>query len=104
MHLPKQLELPAGWATHYAVGVIMTLIFEVYKLYFNKKPALYHIIIFGTFSGLAGITAWRILFKMLPQRSYKFYKKFYLQLFVAHLIFAGALIATQKTSSKQLIN
>jgi hypothetical protein len=95
LRLLKQLELPAGWATHYAVGVIMSLMFELYKNNFRTKSTLQQIIIFGTFGGLLGMSAWKLLFKMLPERSYKFYKKFYSQLFVAHLIFAAAVIGVQ---------
>ena len=96
LHLSKQLALPAGWATHYTVGIVMTLLFEIYKKYFNAKPVFYHTIIYGTFAGLLAITAWKLLFTMRPQRSYNFYKKFFMQLFVAHLVFAGVITATQK--------
>ena len=100
LSLPKQLELPAGWTTHYAVGIIMTLMFELYKKNFHTKSTFQQTIIFGTFGGLLGMSAWKLLFKMLPQRSYKFYKRFYSQLFVVHLIFAAAVIGTQNILMK----
>jgi hypothetical protein len=98
LHIPKQFALSAGWATHYTVGVMMTLLFEMYKLCVNKKPAVYHTIMYGTFAGLLAIGAWSRLLKMLPQRSGNYYKKFYLQLFFAHLIFAASLTAAQKAT------
>jgi len=98
LHVPKQFALPAGWATHYAIGVTMTLLFEMYKLCINKKPAVYHTAIFGTLSGLLSIGAWSQLLKMLPKRTGNYYKKFYMQLFFAHLIFAATLTAAQKAT------
>lgn len=100
LRLPKQLALPAGWATHYAVGIVMTLLFEFYKKYFNKKPAFYHTIIYGTLGGFVAIAAWKILFTMLQQRSADFYRKFYIQLFLVHLIFAGTITISQKAIRK----
>ena len=98
--LPEPLALPAGWATHYTVGCLMTILFEMYKLCFKKQPALPHTIIFGIFGGLLAIVSWKQLFKMLPKKQYNFYKKFYIQLFVAHIIFAGTLTSTQKALKK----
>ena len=100
LRLPKKVALPAGWVTHYAVGVMMTLMFELYKKYLNHKPASNRTITFGVFAGLLAIAAWKILFKMLPRRSHDFYKKFFIQLFIAHLIFAVAITGTQKNLTK----
>jgi hypothetical protein len=98
LHVPKQFAIPAGWATHYTIGVMMTLLFETYKLCINKKPAVYHTTIFGVFAGVLSIGAWSQLLKMLPKRSGNYYKKFYMQLFFAHLIFAATLTAAQKAT------
>ena len=101
-HLPETIALPAGWTTHYAVGVLMTLLFETYKLIFKKKPAFYDTVIFGTFAGLLAIVSWKQLFKMLPKRQHNFYRKFYIQLFVAHLIFAATVTTLQKQQKELL--
>lgn len=100
LQLPKQVALPAGWVTHYAIGIMMTLMFELYKKYLNHKPASYRTISFGVFAGFLSIAAWKILFKMFPRRSHDFYKNFFIQLFVAHLIFAATLTAAQKVTKR----
>jgi hypothetical protein len=100
LHIPKRFAISAGWTTHYTVGVMMTLLFEMYKLYVNKKPAAYHTMIYGAFAGLLAIGAWSQLLKMLPRRSGNYYKKFYMQLIFAHVIFAAALTAAQKATRK----
>ncbi|MBV9962717.1 MAG: hypothetical protein JO072_10755 [Parafilimonas sp.] len=100
LDVPKQMQLPAGWATHYGVGIIIATLFELYKNYFGAKPAFRHSIIFGISAGLLSIAAWQQLLKMLPQKQRSFYRKFYTQLFFAHLIFAGALTSTQKVMKR----
>src|ERR1700709_1901502 len=80
----KQFALPAGWITHYMVGVLMTLFFDITWQQFKIKSAFHR----GITSGLGGLIAmgsWRILFTALPKRSNNFYKKFYTQLFIAHI-------------------
>jgi len=44
--------------------------------------------------GLLAIVSWKQVFSMLPKKQHSFYKKFYRQLFIAHLIFAGTVTAT----------
>lgn len=96
LNLPKQIALPAGWVTHYAIGISMTTLFEIYKLVFRKKTAFNQTIIFGTLAGLLAIVSWKQLLKTLPKRQDNFYRQFFIQLFIAHLIFAGTITATQK--------
>lgn len=96
LHIPKQFALAAGWTTHYSIGVLMALLFELYKKDVSRKNALYHTMTFGILGGALSLAAWKQLFKMLPRRQRNFYKKFYTQLFIAHLIFAAVLTATQK--------
>jgi hypothetical protein len=98
--LSKQTALPAGWTTHYLVGVIMTLFFEITWQQFNIKTILRRGITAGVLGGIIAIGSWRILFTALPKRSHNFYKKFYTQLFAAHIIFAFTVIAAQKAACK----
>jgi hypothetical protein len=94
--LSDKVALPAGWASHYTIGVFMTLLFEVYKSIFKAKPSFYQTLYFGIFIGLLSIGSWKILFKALPVRRPRFYRQFFMQLFIVHLIFAFAVTATQK--------
>lgn len=96
MQVPEPLAQPAGWATHYAVGVVMMLLYELYKKAApGQKPAV-KTIGFGSIAGLGAIIAWKLLFKALPARSWRYHKQFYQQIFVAHLIYALVAAASQK--------
>ena len=94
----KQFALPAGWITHYMVGVLMTLFFDITWQQFKVRSTLHRGITSGVLSGLMAIGAWRLLFAALPKRSANFYKKFYTQLFIAHIIFSLTATAVQKAT------
>jgi hypothetical protein len=96
----KQIALPAGWATHYMIGIIMTLFFYVTWKQFKIKTTLSRGITSSVPGGLIAIVSWRILFTALPKRSHNYYKKFYTQLFMAHVLFAFTVIAVQKATCK----
>lgn len=93
---PKKIALPAGWVTHYGVGVIITLFFYLVRQNRNLKPAFKSSFVLGAVGGLSAIIAWKLALKTLPRRSDSFYKKFYNQLFVAHFVFAATIILTEK--------
>jgi hypothetical protein len=94
--LSDKVALPAGWASHYAIGVMMTLLFEMYKNISRTKPSFYKTLYFGILIGLLSIGSWKKLFKALPSRRPRFYRQFFIQLFIVHLIFAATVTATQK--------
>ena len=96
----KQFALPAGWITHYMVGVLMTLFFDITWQQFKIKSTFHRGIISGFLGGLIAMGSWRLLFAALPKRSAKYYKKFYTQLFIAHIVFAFTIIAAQKAACK----
>jgi hypothetical protein len=94
--LSDQVALPAGWASHYTIGVMMTLLFEMYKNVSGTKPSFYQTLYFGILIGLLSIGSWKKLFKALLPRRPRFYRQFFIQLFIVHLIFAATVTATQK--------
>ena len=97
----KKLALPAGWVTHYGVGVVWVLLFNLIRHNRNISPVFKSIFGLGGLSGLASILAWKLLLKSLPRRSRSYYVKFYSQLFVVHFIFAVTAILTEKVTVKQ---
>ena len=97
--LSKQYALPAGWATHYIVGIIMTAFFNLTWQQLNINSRFKRAVVSSLLGGAIAICAWRLLFTMLPKRSYNFHKKFYTQLFIAHIVFAFTVIAAQKQNS-----
>jgi hypothetical protein len=98
LDISKRYALPAGWATHYAIGILMALFFNVTWQQFKIKSTFHRGLTSGMAGGLIAIGSWRLLFAALPKRSAKYYKKFYTQLFIAHIIFALTVTAMQKTS------
>jgi hypothetical protein len=94
------MALPAGWFTHFAIGLAMTTVFNAMQQRTQKTSTLRDTIVFGGLSGIASIIAWKISLKALPRHSNKFYKQFYTQLFIAHVIFAFTVIQTKKRLSK----
>jgi hypothetical protein len=99
--LPKKLSLPAGWATHYTIGILMTLSFNVIWSALRVKPTFQRGLISGSIGGLIAIVSWRILFSALPSRSRNYYSKFYTQLFLAHLVFGLTVTLTQRLIDKK---
>ena len=98
--LSKQYALPAGWITHYIVGLVMTEFFYITWQQLSIKSSLKRGMVSSLFGGTIAICAWRLLFTMLPKRSHNFYKKFYTQLFIAHIVFAFTVIANRKAACK----
>ena len=96
----KQFALPAGWATHYIIGIIMTLFFDVTWKQLKIKTTLHRGITASVFGGLIAIVSWHILFTALPKHTHNYYMKFYTQLFIAHVLFALIVIAAQKAACK----
>ena len=91
----------AGWAGHYMVGFAFTATYEYYLYTVHKKPTLMNSTAAGIIGGLAGIGWWKFVFKTHPSPPALHYRKFYTQLFFAHVVFswinAAATSLTEKT-------
>lgn len=90
----KKTALLAGWGAHYAVGVLFAAPYYYYLKAAHKKPTVVNSLISGAAGGLAGIGMWKATFSAHPAPPHLPYKKFYSQLFVAHLVFGLATAAT----------
>jgi len=99
--LPQKLALPAGWMTHYAIGILMTLLFNFMWPELDTRATLRRGLVLGSIGGFIAIASWKVLFSALPSRSRKYYRKFYTQLFIAHLIFGLIVTLTQTISNKK---
>ncbi len=91
----KEMALPVGWATHYAIGVLFTSLYQYEIKRFGRKPTLSNGLLFGAVSGLGGILMWKAAFAFHPAPPRTHYTQFYKQLFFAHLVF-GATVALMK--------
>lgn len=84
----RQKEV-ASWLIHYAIGLVFVI-----SYYFPLwiAPNLYEITIksgavFGCITGALGIAGWQVMFKLSPAHPPVNVAEYYLQLFIAHVIF-----------------
>ena len=97
----KKLALPAGWITHYTVGVLFTFLYEYLWQNTSIKPTVKSGAILGGLSGIAGVLSWKLAFKAHPAPPRTDYRKFYNQLLIAHIIFGMFVALTRKETGKQ---
>lgn len=94
----KELALPAGWCTHYSIGIGWSLVYQYLWEKTKIKPTVETGLILGGLSGLTGILFWRLFFKMHPNPPHIHYKKFYGHLLLAHLIYSTSVTIASRQS------
>ena len=94
--LQRKQGLPAGWATHYALGIIWAIAHELILEKTPLKPGPPSALLLGAFGGLTGIIIWGMLFKSNPQPPKIDYRSFYRQLVLAQLIFSTTVVILHK--------
>ena len=77
-----------SWLIHYAIGVLFVTIYYYFWARNLFQLNFLHALLLGVASGIAGIVSWMILFKISLYRPKIDYKGYYIQLFIAHIIFA----------------
>jgi hypothetical protein len=77
-----------GWVSHYAVGGLFASVYNA--LWANKlvKSSGKNGVWLGAVSGALAITVWKATFKLHPIPPGIHFKKYYIQLFFAHIVFA----------------
>lgn len=92
-----------GWKTHYLIGLLFALI---YVELWDKgiiKPTTTNGLLLGGVSGIAAIAIWKIAFKLHPAPPGINFKKYYIQLWVAHVVFGlFSTIAYQLIKEREL--
>ena len=82
-----------GWVLHFSIGVILMTLFYILHLIFSFSISFVSILIYGALAGILAIVSWHLMFLISPNAPDIPLKKFYVQLFFAHVLFAlGALI------------
>jgi hypothetical protein len=94
--LQRKQAFPAGWATHYALGIIWAIAHELILENTPLKPNTSSALLLGAFGGLTGIVIWGMLFKSNPQPPKIHYRSFYRQLVLAQLIFSTTVVILHK--------
>jgi hypothetical protein len=96
----KKVSKPLGWVLHYGVGIGFTAGYELLLRFAGKHPTLKNGTLYGAAAGILGILSWKTVFDahLLPPKTSR--KKFYAQLFAAHLIFG--ILLSKTTDRKQV--
>lgn len=93
----------AGWMGHYVVGTLFSAAYNV--LWTNKlvKASGKNGVWVGAISGVLAVAVWKTTFKTHPAPPGIHFKKYYVQLFFAHIVFAlFATAAYQQLKKQQL--
>ncbi len=83
----KELSLPAGWSTHYSIGIVWAIVYHLLWEKTTIKPRVKSGLILGGISGLTGVVFWDTFFKIHPDPPRIDYKRFYGHLVLAHLVY-----------------
>ena len=100
---PKPVAKLVGWLGHYAVGALFSTVYN--KLWDKKlvKASGKNSIWLGAVSGAFAIGVWKSTFSMHPAPPGIDFKKYYAQLFFAHIVFAMfATLAYQQIKKREL--
>lgn len=90
------MKVIAGWALHYFIELLFVLIFHfLWKADFVEITWLAGLI-YGMIIGIIGIAGWVVMFKLSNYQPRIDFKGYYLQLFIAHMIFAITIILVYK--------
>lgn len=92
---------PAGWVTHYAIGVLFV---AAYYLFWKKSlhyPTPVRTAIIGSVSGVVAVIAWKVMFITNPNPPANNRMGYYRVLFVAHIVFSAFALAAYKASEDE---
>ncbi|MEO6733498.1 MAG: hypothetical protein ABIN01_19905 [Ferruginibacter sp.] len=76
-----------GWAIHYLVGLIFTLFYERMVKSAGENSIIKQGIMMGSVNGVIAMIGWQITRRIHPSPPQIAYKKFFGQLFIAHVVF-----------------
>lgn len=99
----KYIEI-ACWNVHYAVGVFFAAIYAALWEQGKLKPGIKSALLLGAASGAFAILVWKSVFKVHPDPPPRDFKRYYGQLFTAHLIFGLTAYTGYKMGWKLMIS
>lgn len=89
----KQRQI-AAWGLHYTIGLIFIIAYDIIWNNTSIDPTWFCGVLFGIISGIIGILGWKLIFRMLPKIVRISFNAYFLQLFLAHVVFALVAVAT----------
>lgn len=78
-----------GWLLHYAVGFMFSVLYDRIWQKTRVQPTTTSGLLLGGVSGLAGAGVWKKTFDLHPNPPQLSFKKYYLHLLAAHLVFGA---------------
>ncbi|MDF2437345.1 MAG: hypothetical protein K0Q95_1721 [Bacteroidota bacterium] len=87
--LRKEVGMAPAWLLHYGVGYLFVTGYEKIWKRAHKPPTLLNGSILGALSGILAIYVWKTVLKATLSIRPVFRKSFFLQLFIAHVIFGA---------------
>lgn len=87
-HTDIEEDSPLGWGLHIAIGIVFAWIMYVYFVWTDTAPTWPIGGVLGFGLGVLGILGWEILLILHPAPPKLALPDFYLQLVVAHIVFA----------------
>lgn len=96
LHVDKETSKVAGWTAHYLIGILFALVYAAWWKKNKLIPGIKHGLSVGAISGIAAVAVWKLTFKLHPAPPGINFKKYYGQLFVAHIIFGVFAALTYK--------
>jgi hypothetical protein len=88
--IDRPTALAAGWVLHYTVGLIFTSTYDQIWKRKIMQPGLASGSLLGAACGFIAIAVWKTVLSLHPNPPKINFRKFYMQLFPAHVVF-GAL-------------
>ena len=85
-----------GWFLHYLFGLVFVACYHWIWSSSYADPTWFCGLIFGIISGMIGIAGWFFLFKLTEAKPKIKVGKYYLQLFLAHIVFALVVVSVYK--------
>ena len=77
-----------GWVIHFMLGYFFLFLYDSGFFYTPIEPSLIWSLVFGVALGILGIIGWQIMFALHPDPPPTTIHEFYIQLLIAHVIFA----------------
>ena len=86
----------AAWVLHYGIGAFFVTGFHLLQQRGGEMATWPGAVVFGATIGLIGMAGWFCMFRISRQWPAMNYPGYYIQLFVAHLVFAFAVVGVYK--------
>ena len=87
IEVSSRTKIFLGWFLHYIIGTAFVLVYHLLWFYDISELSWLAALLFVAMSGVIGILGWVLMFGLIPEKPNIDFGGYYLQLFVAHIIF-----------------